>query len=230
MRSLILPVLIGVTAYLSATRAEEAPAPLAENNVTAMVPHMITVDVKLIEVSRTKMRELGVDFTTFDGQRGKKVDGGLAVQQMSSSASVGFVEALVKNRVARKIAEPRIAVTSGREAQLSAGSQSEASEAEAGANEQAGIELRMTPTLLADGRVQVELFVKYSWQEQATDESATDNQVRHFSLDTSVVSAPKESSLISGLVLEDSDDSYVLIVTPELLKSTAVAPRQSITK
>jgi Flp pilus assembly secretin CpaC len=168
MRSLFLTAIIGVTACQSASRAEEALAPLASDHAAATVPHMIAVDVKLLEVARTKMRELGVDFTTFDGKRSKNADGGFAVQQVPSAASIGFIEALVKNRMARKIAEPKIAATSGREAQLSASSQSEASETEAGANEQAGIELRMTPTLLADGRVQVDLFVKYSWQEQAT--------------------------------------------------------------
>lgn len=204
-------------------KAEESAAPSAEK-----APQMIVVGVKLVEISRTKMRELGVEFTALKGQRGEKVEGELAFQQLPPAAGIGFVEALTKNRIARIIADPKIAALSGQEAHLSVGSQSEASEAEAGANEQAGIELRMTPTLLADGRVQVELFLKYSWQERDKDGPATDNRVRHFSLDTGVVSNPQESSLLSGLVLEPADSSYVLIVTPDLVEPTAAKPQGAI--
>ena len=221
MRSLILTAIVSAAVCLGVASAKDSPT-TSESPQTALAgPQMITVDVKLIEVSQTKMSELGVDLTTFDGEQLQEFDGKLAFQQMSSTTSASFVEALVKNRAARVITEPKIATTSGREARLSIGSQSEQSDGEATANENSGIELRTTPDLLADGRVQVQVFLKYSWQEKENDQSATANRVRHFSLDTGVVSQPGESTLISGLAVEDSRESYLLIVTPDVVESTA---------
>jgi type II secretory pathway component GspD/PulD (secretin) len=185
---------------------------------------MIVVDVKLVEISQTKMQKLGVSLTTFDGQQIQKADGKLAFQQIPSAASTGFVEALLKNHLARLVADPRIAAISGQEARLSVGSQSEASQAKAGANEQLGIELQLTPTLLSDNRVQMDLFLKYSWQEKVKDNSETETQVRHFSLDTTLASTSRESSILSELVPGSADTSFLVIVTPEVVESTAAAP------
>jgi hypothetical protein len=84
-------------------------------------PSMIVVNVELLEVSRTKMRRLGLDVHDFTGNGvspasfdGAFKDANGVVQMESGPGVVKFIEALKANGVAKTLAEPTIATISGK--------------------------------------------------------------------------------------------------------------------
>jgi hypothetical protein len=76
---------------------------------------------------------------------------------------------------------------------------------------------------MSNNRIQIDLHLKYSWQENFKEGTETDKQVRHFILDTSLASASRESSILSRLVPDSAENSFLVIVTPEIVETAAAA-------
>jgi pilus assembly protein CpaC len=111
------------------------------NNINVGGVQQILLKVKVLEVSRTKLRQLGVDWAYTGGNGGfalNSVSGILSFDGIGdivtnnndtfsfgvvngNNAFFGFLEALQENRVAKILAEPNIVAVSGRPAQFNVG-------------------------------------------------------------------------------------------------------------
>jgi pilus assembly protein CpaC len=117
-------------------------APKVINNITVGGVQQVLLKVKVMEVSRTKLRRLGVDWSAFGGGGSFAVNSisGLitkfdsAAKTANSSGSTfafgivdhnarffAFLDALQQNQVAKILAEPNITAVSGRPAQFNVG-------------------------------------------------------------------------------------------------------------
>jgi pilus assembly protein CpaC len=122
-------------------RLAEDYAPKVINNINVGGVQQILLKVKVLEVSRTKLRQVGVDWAYSSG------DGGFALNSVSGILSFdeignfvtnnndtfafgvvdgndtffGFLEALQENRIAKILAEPNLVAVSGRPAQFNVG-------------------------------------------------------------------------------------------------------------
>jgi Flp pilus assembly secretin CpaC len=91
-------------------------------------PSMIVVHVELLEVSRTKMRRLGLDVEDLKGRgftparfdtAAKEAEGTIRIE--SGPGVEEFIKALKENGVAKTLAEPTIATVSGRRSVIRVG-------------------------------------------------------------------------------------------------------------
>jgi pilus assembly protein CpaC len=123
-------------------RLAEDYAPKVVNNITVGGVQQVLLKVKVMEVSRTKLRNLGFDFAYF-GADGDIVTSSISglIQSFSSSAGsvttsgeefgfgvvdggnsfFGFLNALQQNNVAKVLADPTITAVSGRPAHFNVG-------------------------------------------------------------------------------------------------------------
>lgn len=125
-------------------RLAEDYAPKIVNNITVGGVQQIMLKVKVMEVSRTKLRNLGFDFAYFDGNGGGIVSsisdiiqtfefdgGGSSVDSTGSTVAFGivngedtffgFLDALQQNNVAKILADPTLTAVSGRPAHFNVG-------------------------------------------------------------------------------------------------------------
>jgi Flp pilus assembly secretin CpaC len=118
-------------------------AEVAELRESTGTPHSIYVSVEVLEVSLTKMRELGFDFGSNQGEMilagswqglhhgsgaytapGEESDQGDAdVPQPKDESTAPFIDALIQNNVARVLANPCVMMVSGEPATLFVGEQ-----------------------------------------------------------------------------------------------------------
>src|SRR4051812_31645820 len=115
-------------------------APKVINNINVGGVQQVLLKVKVMEVSRTKLRQLGVDWAFSDGSSFalNSIGGILSFDGIGNvvtnnndtfafgvvnggSKFFGFLEALQQNRVARILAEPNLTAVSGRPAQFNVG-------------------------------------------------------------------------------------------------------------
>jgi pilus assembly protein CpaC len=121
-------------------RLAEDYAPKVINNISVGGVQQILLKVKVLEVSRTKLRQLGVDWA-FSGSRDFALNSisdvlrfdeiGNFVTNNSDTFAFGivdgndsffgFIEALQEHRVAKILAEPNLVAVSGRPAQFNVG-------------------------------------------------------------------------------------------------------------
>ncbi|QEG34610.1 type II and III secretion system protein family protein [Bythopirellula goksoeyrii] len=123
-------------------RLAEDYAPKIINNISVGGVQQVMLKVRVMEVSRTKLRNLGVDFASFSDSGGfvssisdlitsSSISGGSVTATSdttidfgvlgSNSAFFGFIEALQENRLAKVLADPTITTVSGRPAQFNVG-------------------------------------------------------------------------------------------------------------
>lgn len=116
-------------------------SPKVINNISVGGVQQVLLKVKIFEVSRTKLRQLGVDFASLGGSGGflgtsvsgllSSVNGstvtatdGATVQfgiVDGGSSFFGLIDALQQNQLAKILAEPNIVAVSGRPAQFNEG-------------------------------------------------------------------------------------------------------------
>ncbi len=123
-------------------RLAEDYAPKVVNNIVVGGVQQVQLKVKVMEVSRTKLRRLGFDFAQFSNSGGFLVSSisGListvdsAAQTVTTSGEtvafgivdgsdsfLGFIDALQRNNVAKILADPTITAVSGRPANFNVG-------------------------------------------------------------------------------------------------------------
>jgi pilus assembly protein CpaC len=124
-------------------RLAEDYAPKIVNNITVGGMQQILLKVKVMEVSRTKMRNLGFDFAAFGDSGGVVSSISDIIQQFSISGGTveaaanaetlsfgvlgsgsnffGFLQALQENQLGKILADPTITTVSGRPAQFNVG-------------------------------------------------------------------------------------------------------------
>lgn len=124
-------------------RLAEDYAPKIVNNITVGGVQQILLKVRIMEVSRTKMRNLGVNFAAFSDNGGIVTDlsglltnysiSGKTVEHVGTNiafgvfnddnAFFGFLRALQENQLAKVLADPTITTVSGRAARFNVGGQ-----------------------------------------------------------------------------------------------------------
>ena len=123
-------------------RLAEDYAPKIVNNITVGGVQQVLLKVKVMEVSRTKLRRLGFDFAYFDGSGSGVVSSiseiiqtfDFSAPSVTSSGSTaafgivdgddsffGFLDALQQNNVAKILADPTLTAVSGRPAHFNVG-------------------------------------------------------------------------------------------------------------
>ncbi len=121
-------------------RLAEDYAPKLVNNITVGGVQQVMLKVKVMEVSRTKLRQLGFDFAILDDS-GSSVSSwvsglldGVSLTEVSGSGQTfgfavlgggdsffGFLDALQQNNMAKILADPTITTISGRPAEFHVG-------------------------------------------------------------------------------------------------------------
>jgi len=125
----VIPVATGVliSGYIDDPTQAELVIRIAEeyypkvlNNMTVSGVQQILLQVKIIEVSRTKLRSLGFDFAsiaaagTFISTAGNILVGAEQIVFSNDSGFTGVLEALREDKLAKIMAEPNIVAISGR--------------------------------------------------------------------------------------------------------------------
>lgn len=133
-------------------------------------PKKLVVEVKVIEVATTKLKNLGFDWAQLapEGVQRESID--KLLQSASADQLVKFLEALRQNNLARVLAEPTIATLDGRPASFTAG----------------GTHLDIVPIVMGNGRVHLEYRIKLEPQQPESSQSTkreTGVQSQRFLLD-----------------------------------------------
>lgn len=122
-------------------RLAEDYAPKIVNNITVGGVQQVMLKVKVMEVSRTKLRRLGFDFAQFSSGGGivSSISGLITDSSISggtvtaggetvrfgiidgSDSFFGFIDALQRNNVAKILADPTLTAVSGRPAHFNVG-------------------------------------------------------------------------------------------------------------
>jgi len=145
--SLVLKGFVDRPDYVSQiTQLAEDYAPKVINNITVGGVQQILLKVQVMEVSRTKLRRLGVDFAQISGSGGfvsSSISGLISSISQSAAGQLqvatngaqtfefgivdgndaffGFLDALQQHNIAKILAEPNLVAVSGRPAQFNAG-------------------------------------------------------------------------------------------------------------
>jgi Flp pilus assembly secretin CpaC len=226
MRSLLVVAVVLLTVHVN---AEEPPTSPPPSPADGKAPQIIAVDLKLIEISRSKIRQQGFDFAKFNGKEGSTIDGLQAFDEAPTSAIIEFVDALAKNKVAHVLANPRVVTLDGREASLSIGSQVERTVGNDTHFVQLGTNLSVVPKLVSGDRVQLDVRLEWVGKVPLATDSSAKNNTRKYEVQTSIATTFGKSTLLTrSLEMEASKDGaeetiLLLVVTPELVKATANA-------
>ena len=145
--SLVLKGFVDRPDYVSQiTQLAEDYAPKVINNITVGGVQQILLKVQVMEVSRTKLRRLGVDFAQLSGSGGfvsSSISGLISKISQNTAGQLevatngaqtfefgivdgndvffGFLDALQQHNIAKILAEPNLVAVSGRPAQFNAG-------------------------------------------------------------------------------------------------------------
>ena len=159
-------------------------APKVVNNISVGGVQQVLLKVKVMEVSRTKLRSLGFDFAQFSGSNG--IASGAAGLIQAGSAVIdgtttlnsgetlafsvidggdsffGFLEALQQNELAKTLAEPTVVAVSGRPAKFHVGGEvffsiSNGVAGNSVESEEFGTTVDFVPIVLGNGRIRLEV-------------------------------------------------------------------------
>jgi len=147
------------------------------NALTVASPQQVMLEVRIIEASRNLGRNLGINWdATGDGFRFSVTDGvGIFTNTALAGASIDVtIDALENKGVVRRLAEPNLIALSGQTASFHAGGEFPVPvlEAESSGDEeflvrstefkQFGVRLSFTPTVLADGVINLQIAPEVS--------------------------------------------------------------------
>jgi pilus assembly protein CpaC len=183
------------------------------------VAQQILVKVQALEISRTKMRQLGIEWSSvFEGgkdnapsatrvevpYRHPEFDFGV-IDRTNTAQS--FIESLEKNRVARVLAEPSLVVLSGRPATFEVGSEmplpAAASSAKPAQFQSFGTRIDLMALALANQKIRLQLRVRLTEPDDAESVQLTGHQVPATSVrqvDTALELKSGQSAFLTGFI------------------------------
>ncbi len=179
-------------------RLAEDYAPKIVNNITVGGVQQILLKVKVMEVSRTKLRNLGVDWAQSSGTdfvtsgvsgllSAVSVSGGVVEHTRSAKSTfaafvadgddafLGVLEALQENKVAKVLADPTITAVSGRPAHFNVGGEVPIPIPQ-GLNQVAieykkfGTQVDFVPIVLGNGNIRLEVRPRVSELDESRGE------------------------------------------------------------
>lgn len=200
-------------------------APKLINNLRVGGVQQVLLKVKIMEVSRTKLRKLGFDFSSFSGGDfvASSVSGILqsvdnAAQTVETAgqtiafgvvdggdAFFGVLEALQQNQLAKTLADPTLVTVSGRPASFNVGGEVffQINNGVAGSSvesEKFGTEVHFVPIVMGDGMIRLEVHPKISEIDQNKQIGNTLFTTRVSEVDTGVELAAGQTLALAGLV------------------------------
>lgn len=210
-------------------------APKVVNNITVGGVQQVMLKVKVMEVSRTKLRKLGMDFGVF-GQNGSFVSSVSDIISSSSATSasavagaetmtfgvvgndasfLGFIDALEQNQVSKILADPTLVTVSGRPASFLVGGQLPIL-VPSGLGQTTieykdfGTQVDFVPIVLGNGRIRLEVRPRLS--EIDDSRSVTVNSfvvpaLKVRQVDTGVEMNAGQTLAIAGLIQERIESS-----------------------
>jgi hypothetical protein len=139
-------------------------------------PEQISVKVRMLEVSKTKMKQLGIDDSLLKGKPRSAqpapysaADESKAVgfvQVKDANQLNAFIDQLLQNNVAKVITEPRMLVTCGRPAQFNVGGEipipSAPGQKPASEYKPIGTQVDVLATAMGDNRIRLDLRARFS--------------------------------------------------------------------
>lgn len=180
-------------------RLAEDYAPKVVNNITVGGVQQILLKVKVMEVSRTKLRNLGVDFATAGSGNdfftsgvsqllsAVEVSGGVVEHTRSANSTIatfisdsdeaflGVIRALQENKLAKVLADPTITAVSGRPAHFNVGGEVPIPIPQ-GLNQVAieykkfGTQVDFVPIVLGNGNIRLEIRPRVSELDESRGE------------------------------------------------------------
>ena len=187
----------------------------------------IIVRTQLVEVSVSKMRQLGMDMALLDG---KKVLDGQQVLEGKADAKHfrGIIEALRSNGVARILSAPTLTTMPGTPASISVGSSVDTAGKPGGEGEaeakfmEIDTQLQLVPHLIEHQRVRIELSLEFSdLAKMKGPEQDEARRRRYHEINTAIEVNLGTTMLLArslGELPADDDETVALIVlvTPDL--------------
>jgi Flp pilus assembly secretin CpaC len=204
-------------------------AEVEELRGTVSTEPTVILNVKIMELQTTKMRELGLDFQTADGRDIAQFNGETLIEVGEYN---GLIEALREHNLVKVLAEPTIATVSGRPASFQSGGEFPIVVPESPGNQsieyrQFGTRVDCLAKVLDDGRIRVELHPEVTEIDASRSVVIQDNSVpglRTRAVDTAVVMDAGQTLVLSGLNQrrpKDADDSDSFEETALLVTVTA---------
>ncbi len=188
-------------AQLKALRAEVADLRRPDERQA-----QILVKLKLVELSRTKARAFGLDFSTLDAAVGRKPESGTCGFTVVGDASPLFnlLEALQKDRLAKVLAEPTLVTMSGRPASLSIVTEvpvlvPQDDGSQKLEHREYGTRVDLLAIDLGEGRVRLEIHPRIS-QLDAANSTPGNPAISVREIDTSVELKFGQTFVVGGLV------------------------------
>jgi hypothetical protein len=154
--------------------AGASPAVSYADEPARQPPKKLVVEVKVVDVPTTKLKNLGFDWTRLmpDSVKHDSIDE--VLQSAPAERLIGFLEALRQNNLARFLAEPTIATLDGRPASFSTGA----------------TQLDLAPVVLGNGHVRLEYRIELAAPQKEPARIATKREsepgARPFKLDSAV--------------------------------------------
>lgn len=214
-------------------RLSEDYAPKVINNITVGGVQQILLKVKVMEVSRTKLRELGVDWAYLGGNGNFAVSrpSGI-IDTFSSSAQsitsagdtfsfgivnhaddfIGVLQALQERNIAKILAEPNIVAVSGRPAQFNVGGETPVLIPQSLGTTSIeykpfGTQVDFLPIVLGNGNIRLEVRPRVSSIDESVGIQLQDIRVPGFrvrQVDTAVEMKAGQTFALAGLVQQQS--------------------------
>lgn len=216
-------------------RLAEDYAPKVINNISVGGVQQILLKVKVMEISRTKLRELGVDWGWFGGGNGSFAvsrPGGFISQFSSGAQTVetlgetfsfgiigdsgaffGVLEALEERHVAKTLAEPNINAVSGRPAQFLVGGEFPVLIPQSLGTSSVefkpyGTQVDFLPVVLGNGNIRIEVRPQISDIDPTLSVKLADLEIPALTtrrVDTAVEMKAGQTFALAGLVQERTD-------------------------
>lgn len=173
IRFAVLVLMFASAPLVSYVSYAAEPAPKVQPRKQGSSPQQIIVEIKLVEVDRQKMRKLGFDFAPPEGSELQQVDSEMVFNHLSpkpiaddAEPFTELLDSLVKNKVARILAEPEIETCVGHEAVLKVGKNMKVTVPQAGfvskEDKFLGTQLNVKPSLTENNRVILDIRFRYA--------------------------------------------------------------------
>lgn len=211
-------------------------SPKVINNITVGGVQQVLLKVRVMEVSRTKLRQLGVDWAFLGGNGSFALNSITEVLSFDSvgdllttnddtfafgivkgsQAFYGFLEALEQRNIAKVLAEPNIVAVSGRPAQFNVGGETPIIVPQSlGTSsiefKKFGTQVDFLPIVLGNGKIRLEVRPRVSSLDPSAGIDLNGIRVPGFKVrevDTAVEMSAGQTFALAGLVQETTESVF----------------------
>ena len=191
------------------------------------VRSQIIIHTKLVEVSRGKLRDLGVDWSdAINGSQIQGVEAHFGLFSHHPTATGELLNALCQNGLARVLAEPTLVTLDGRPASFATEGKTpktRKSQTESEKPQTTGTRLDVVPRTVSKNTVCIDLRLEWSGLDAKTKKATKDDprRIRRHVVDTAI-EAEFGHSVVVGSSADPPDETVVyLVVRPDLVSPRA---------